>query len=325
MAISSDMAQVFVAFQKALGGLSVRSVKTIIRVMTRSAPKSAAQFGQIVAPHAGKSRMEGYRLGLAFYRLYAALAVGSTIAETAKPVTIGQLRKEFETASGVRLRLQTPDTRPIKVKRAGVGLTDSSSKVFAKVVTNAFERWADKIPEESTGAEIRDVAKTMGERVTVSKRDAHIAGGFQKTVLDAARNTVVEAANRHGYTKSFVRMTTGANPCVFCRVLSGRGPVYASEHTALRKDLNNDLMGMNGGYHLHCKCVAVPLFSKRDYYESDMFAANRQAYNDYKDVGSTDWYDIRRAMEGRADGKTHKRTKRGGKRKRRYRGLTVEE
>lgn len=73
------------------------------------------------------------------------------------------------------------------------------------------------------------------------------AGGFQRLVADADRNTVLLSSRHDPRGQRWQRVTTGKS-CEFCVMLAGRGAVYRAEDTA---DFRS---------HDHCDCLAVPYF-----------------------------------------------------------------
>lgn len=72
-----------------------------------------------------------------------------------------------------------------------------------------------------------------------------IAGGLQRRIANAARDTVTRSSVRDHSTVGWQRM--GAGACAFCLMLIDRGAVY-SEATA------------DFASHDHCNCQAVPIF-----------------------------------------------------------------
>lgn len=52
------------------------------------------------------------------------------------------------------------------------------------------------------------------------------------------------------------RRVTGSNPCTFCAMLAGRGPVYGSSERA------SQIGGTGLGYHGHCKCTAEIVYGE---------------------------------------------------------------
>lgn len=74
-----------------------------------------------------------------------------------------------------------------------------------------------------------------------------VAGGFQRLVADADRNTVLLSSRQDPRGGKWRRETTGLS-CGFCVMLANRGAVYRSADTADFKS------------HDHCDCLAAPEF-----------------------------------------------------------------
>lgn len=72
------------------------------------------------------------------------------------------------------------------------------------------------------------------------------AGGFQRIVADADRQTVVQSSQQDRRAKGWQRQTTGKS-CEFCVMLAGRGAVYKATTVGFES-------------HDHCDCLGVPVF-----------------------------------------------------------------
>lgn len=73
-----------------------------------------------------------------------------------------------------------------------------------------------------------------------------VAGGLQRRIANAARETVTLSSVEDPQTRGWQRVTSG-DACEFCSMLASRGTVY-SEHTA------------DFASHDHCNCHATPAF-----------------------------------------------------------------
>lgn len=73
-----------------------------------------------------------------------------------------------------------------------------------------------------------------------------VSGTGVKSVLDGGREVVMELIKSDPSVTRYIRVTDG-DPCAFCAMLAGRGPVYASAETA--------------GFlaHTSCACTAEPV------------------------------------------------------------------
>lgn len=69
-----------------------------------------------------------------------------------------------------------------------------------------------------------------------------------RQVLDGGRGQIVEATRRDTAVTAWFRSTRSGNPCAFCAMLAGRGPVYGSAHTAAFEA------------HANCLCQPEPFF-----------------------------------------------------------------
>ena len=77
-------------------------------------------------------------------------------------------------------------------------------------------------------------------------------GAFHEAVLAGGRGTVQEWARKDPRAIGYRRVADG-NPCTFCAMLVGRGPVYTSEHKALSQR-------GGGAYHPHCGCTVEVVY-----------------------------------------------------------------
>lgn len=105
------------------------------------------------------------------------------------------------------------------------------------------EEHADLVaPEFDPGASVGRAVHALGQaqeaRVDAPERDwtaefaqivTHLAVQADRAAKDAGRSTVVESAEANG--RRWRRVTDG-NPCSFCAMLAGRGPVYRTEDAA---------------------------------------------------------------------------------------------
>ena len=77
-------------------------------------------------------------------------------------------------------------------------------------------------------------------------------GAFHEAVLAGGRGTVQEWARKDPRATGYRRVADG-NPCTFCAMLVGRGPVYTSERRALSQR-------GGGAYHPHCGCTVEVVY-----------------------------------------------------------------
>ena len=72
----------------------------------------------------------------------------------------------------------------------------------------------------------------------------NVAGSLTWSVLDGGRETVIRSTSADRQARGWARTTSG-NPCAFCAMLSGRGPVYKEDTADFEA-------------HLHCSCGTEP-------------------------------------------------------------------
>lgn len=114
---------------------------------------------------------------------------------------------------------------------------------------------ADLPPVEQLQASLRWALSTP-------ESETNLEGSATRMFHDSARKTIVENATREG-GKWAREAEPGA--CRFCQMLATRGAVYASRESALkhgstkrsRRTVGNPAQHDDGGYHDHCRCVAV--------------------------------------------------------------------
>lgn len=94
-------------------------------------------------------------------------------------------------------------------------------------------------------------------------RDA--ASVADRLVAEADRNTINLNVGRDPASPRYARYAS-ASACAFCAMNAMRGPIYRSEDAAA------------GKYHDHCRCIAVPSWSRADYTEAPYVANWREAY-----------------------------------------------
>lgn len=94
----------------------------------------------------------------------------------------------------------------------------------------------------------RSLTARMPETRALQNAGVQIAGAMSRIALDAGRQTVMAAVAEDREAIGWIRITD-ADPCAFCSMLAGRGPVF-SEDTA-------DFQA-----HAHCACIAAAVWSR---------------------------------------------------------------
>jgi hypothetical protein len=124
-----------------------------------------------------------------------------------------------------------------------------------------------------------------------------LSGATQRYVTTAARDTIVENADREG-----VRWTRHAKPdaCAFCRLLATRGPDYLTKESAKfvvgNKGRTRGDRKIGELYHDDCGCEPVPVRAG-DSYEPPAYVARwTTQYNDAYEDGKGDFRSILSAM-----------------------------
>ena len=75
-----------------------------------------------------------------------------------------------------------------------------------------------------------------------------VAGTIAKLIMNGGRRTIIDGIHADRQALGYARVTSG-DPCAFCRMLAGRGPVYKSERSA--------------GFEPHgsCGCTGEPVYA----------------------------------------------------------------
>lgn len=101
----------------------------------------------------------------------------------------------------------------------------------------------------------RPVARGHGadaEAAYAAARELFI-GMFHEAVLTGGRLTLQQWAAKDSRAIGWRRVSDG-HPCAFCAMLVGRGPVYTSEQTALRRQSDGEK------FHPHCGCTVEVVY-----------------------------------------------------------------
>lgn len=137
---------------------------------------------------------------------------------------------------------------------------------------------APRPPADGVAADIRGAAlkgiidgRKAGMTIDDAKKQGLIraAGALTKQVLAGGRMTILGGVDQDPRALGWVRATSG-DPCTFCRMLAGRGPVYRSEKSA--------------GFepHDHCSCMPEPVYRGRQDASVGTAAATAAYADEYK-------------------------------------------
>lgn len=160
--------------------------------------------------------------------------------------------------------------------RRRIAEEDRAAEEEARLVLNALGplnlkaklTGADDPKAEATHSEI------LAAKLTAGARQASAA---ERVVMNAGRGEVFARAERDKRSLGFIRMSRSGTPCGWCAMLLSRGAVYFSSASA-GQTAEGDL------YHDNCHCIAVPVFSPREFADSPAYALNRQYHGEWPKV-----------------------------------------
>lgn len=107
------------------------------------------------------------------------------------------------------------------------------------------------------------------------------AGAFARHALNGGRETTEQTMRRDSRVQGWARVTDG-DPCYFCAMLAGRGPVYRSKAAAIGASR----------YHDMCGCTAELVYDRHTY---------RQTGN--ADEYARLWSEVAAGLTGSRDGR----------------------
>lgn len=284
----------------------------------RSVPRQPGRVGggwidRLVQTILGRRR-QARDLSRSYYRLIRALQVGATVAfdpSEGSSTTLTALRQDFaEQAAAVLPSASSESPTPAGSKggksEAGSGDSEDDSDRILVEHIKQLERSAAEA-ERAAEAELREALEALGSRNLEKKlaliddeitareadglrKDAHAAAGARQAASasriarNGARGELWRAHDADPKAIGYVRVSRTGTPCGWCAMLISRGFVYRSEKSATYDD--GDL------YHDNCNCYAIPVFSKEQFYQSDLFELNRK----YADL----WPIVTRGLSGKA-------------------------
>lgn len=126
-----------------------------------------------------------------------------------------------------------------------------------------------------------------------------VSGSVSRMILDGGRNTNLLNVERDTAAIGYARQAR-AGCCAFCAMLASRGTVYKDESIALRGGFRGPTVPEEQRYHHHCKCQAVPIYSRDQALPPNSEEFRRLWYKATPGYyGADKLYAFRRAFEGR--------------------------
>lgn len=115
-------------------------------------------------------------------------------------------------------------------------------------IAGSFRALAAELPDRGRTAALArwGIDPLFGPEPDFPAAKTLIAGGFQRIVLDASRETVAASSVADPKAEGWQRLGQGSN-CAFCQMLIDRGAVYREATAAFAS-------------HDHCNCFAAPAF-----------------------------------------------------------------
>lgn len=275
MTVQADAARVLLVYRAALLASSAsvsRQALSWFDGVDLSNPAAGLRLAERVLP-AFRANAE---LGIAFYRLYAALLSGRTVDHPLrkgrqKQVLFADLVADFEKASGLKLGgMTTGSVRKFRVdpglESAVVRSVFESNRLQAK---RQFEkRWENRVRAEANGG-----GSSEGDR-------AWYAGVAQQVAANGARDVTAVVGNADSKLIGWVRVSGSGSPCAFCAMHISRGIGYRPYRT------ERSAGGRGNDYHPNCKCYAVPVFTEADWDTNEVFRLNREMEEEWGASGS---------------------------------------
>lgn len=165
---------------------------------------------------------------------------------------------------------------------AGLAINYYELARAAEGVTGTFERVTELLDPGQVSTSLRATGPYVAKGLIASKDPAlqaklltSLMGSSSRLALSGGRRSLAGTGKADPTRLGWSRVCNSKNPCAFCRMLRSRGPVYESEATAtVAKDGER--------YHDHCKCTAVPEWSK-DTEWVDGAQADRDLWNEVTD------------------------------------------
>lgn len=253
-----------------------------------------------------RQRLTAQDLALAYYRYERALNTGRTIslpgAESPPTIPLRDLREQFEALipAGASQVVSIEPGASDEAREIPVETIDGLEDDLAQLESQALEE--ARVALINTGPRVQDKkireAEPAGQLADVvdidaGRQKAHAEAGSSQAaivelnVMNGARGTLFQIADRDREALGFIRVSNTGTPCGFCAMLISRGPVLKSggRQASLYKSNSGTGPQPDGEiveygdldlYHPNCHCYALPIFSVSQYATSAMFALNRE-------------------------------------------------
>ena len=183
---------------------------------------------------------------------------------------VDQASRETQRQISVWMQIN-PNASVAEIREFAKTTMEGLSQVYGEAAASLAAEWYD-IQAESEGKKLPvAITETTYDAEQVKKVahyqarkliDGDIAGFLdscgeyiENNVKQSLNDTILANVKRDGVR--FARVTTGAETCSFCYMLSSRGAVYHSRKTA----------GEQNHYHRRCDCKIVPGFSNNTHDE----------------------------------------------------------
>lgn len=248
-------------------------------------------------------------LAVEYYRLVRALRTGRTvhIPGYSDNVSVDELRDNFEEtvtaiANGRRPGMLTPgeasdpiatepepsvpdsfwNIDPVPTDELDLDIDDLLSEIDEKANTQMEEILTTLGPEAYAKAlrKAEDEDDDEADEDAWRNSRARQAAEAERITLLAARGMTYNIAQADRLAMGWVRYSKTGDPCGYCALLISRGPVYKSHDSAMKlsetsPSVLNDDAAVGDKFHTNCHCTAVPVFSREQYKNSDLFDLNR--------------------------------------------------
>lgn len=144
-----------------------------------------------------------------------------------------------------------------RISAALAGSYYQSFRGAERVAGSPTPRLADPVNPEKVAASLYVTGRVMTGKAILAGKSPQAAmqtalvrtsGAVTRHVLAGGRDTLVLSAGEDAQATGWARVTSG-NPCAFCAMIAGRGPVYKGEDTA-------EFQAHDG-----CACMAEPAYA----------------------------------------------------------------